>query len=107
MRSQRHIEQPDEVNAGKERTDRGERLPEYPERRLFWCRSCGRRQESGRHVPRGWYTLSRHLGDDQRPLRLGVYCSAVCLAEQLPRLEGIEEELGGRWDVETARYRLR
>lgn len=58
--------------------------------RPWFCRSCGKQQAS-KLVPTGWYTVARHLGLEQQA-RLGAYCSMNCLAQQVPRLLGIEEE---------------
>ena len=73
---------------------RGERVPSFAERPWF-CRTCGAEAPAGRHVPRGWYSLTKHSGTpDERAIRCGVFCSAVCVERQLPRIVGIEAEMG-------------
>ncbi len=95
------------ASEGKGRHDRGVRLPKEAELlRPFYCRSCGH-EEIGSRVPKGWYALARHTGGLEKVTRLGIYCSLDCLAEQLPRLAGIESKLGRTWDAATARYRQR
>lgn len=54
--------------------------------RPFFCRTCQTEREA-RYVPEGWYSVSRHMGGLETPMvRLGLYCSAACLARQMPRL---------------------
>lgn len=68
----------------------------------FFCRTCGAEQAADL-IPRGWYSVRRHLGaTDGKPQRLGVYCSADCLAAQMPRLRAVEGDLGADWEEVTA-----
>jgi hypothetical protein len=87
-----HSPTPDQVHDGKNKIDAGRRVVD-PLHRPWFCRSCGCEYAPGRHVPPGWYSVARHTGDETRPtIRLGVFCSVACLADQLPRLEGVERE---------------
>jgi len=73
----------------------GERVGGWPQGqpRPFFCRSCNKR-ETAVMVPRGWYTLTRHTGTlDEPPLRLGTYCSAQCLSDQMARVTAQEKVL--------------
>ena len=58
--------------------------------RPFFCRTCGKKMLADR-VPPGWYTFSRHTAG--KAVRLGIYCSIDCFAEQMPRLRGIDDRL--------------
>jgi hypothetical protein len=69
----------------------------------YYCRKCHVGVESPT-VPAGWYILTRASDtprDDGRPgnrhHRLGVYCSAICLAHALRGILADEEALGGDW----------
>lgn len=76
-------------------------------RRKHFCRNCGEEQECA-DVPHGWLSLRRHFvdeGQNQVAHRLGLYCCLECLLEQIPRLIGIAEQLGGNWVKETEKYR--
>src|SRR5262245_3190307 len=85
-----HVPEPPQVRAGKQRIEQGERLrPDPAGVRPFFCRNCGSEQRS-LDVPSGWYLLSRQLSPTEGKLRLGLYCSAACLTEQMPRLEAAE-----------------
>lgn len=97
-----HAPTPSDVSAGKDAWDRGERLePGTP--RPFFCRSCGQRTV-GTHVPRGWYSLTRHAGSrPEPPIRLGLYCSVDCLSAQMPRLIGVDKDIGE--NLETIGHR--
>lgn len=64
------------------------------ENRSYYCRTCGA-QAQATTVPEGWYSLNRHPGTpDLQTARIGLFCSLACLASQLPRLEGIEANIG-------------
>jgi hypothetical protein len=94
---QQHAPTPDRVRDGKLRRESGELLPPGRTERLWFCRSCGK-EDSGRLVPAGWYSLTRHAGTEtERPLRLGLYCSLPCLEVQLPRIRGIGHSIGNAW----------
>lgn len=84
----------------KARIDRGLRAAPDRESRPYFCRTCGKEQR-GAGVPEGWYSLSRHRDwQTPRPIsRLGLFCSLACLARQLPRLEGVEADLGAAWQA--------
>jgi hypothetical protein len=93
----RHAPQPEQVGEGRDRSARGDRLPDDREARPWYCRSCGH-SEQALVIPAGWYSPTRHSGDrDVRPARLGVYCSAECLNAQMPRIIGVEADAGDRW----------
>jgi hypothetical protein len=107
---QRHSPNPLQAHVTKTRIDEGyslgSGLPVGTKRRHF-CRNCGEEQESA-NVPHGWLSLQRHFVDAnqvQMVHRLGLYCCLECLLEQMPRLIGIAEQLGGDWVKETERYR--
>jgi hypothetical protein len=88
-----HAPEPIQVRVSRDRKLAHERLPEGQTPRPYFCRSCGAQQTSPL-VPRGWYMLSRASGTAlERSQRLGLYCSARCLAAQLDRIVGIEEDL--------------
>lgn len=81
----------------------GRRLPgDVPIAREYFCRTCGR-VERGDVVPSGWYRLQRESAVIGRPVRLGLYCSMTCLTDMLPRLEGVDADLGERdWEHRAA-----
>lgn len=101
-----HIPSPGQVDEGRARKRAGDRLTEAnAEGRPFFCRTCGK-EERGVLVPRGWYTLMRATGSaEQKPHRLGLYCSLRCLDEQMPRLFGIEDDLGAGFTSAPSPYR--
>jgi hypothetical protein len=101
-----HITEPKQVRASRDRKLEGERLTEYdPTLRPYYCRNCGAEQRS-RLVPRGWYTLTRATGSmEERPHRLGIYCSLACIDGQMPRLIGIEADLGERFTDAPSPFR--
>lgn len=70
---------------------------EQPQRdeRVYFCRQCGK-DVKGFYIPFGWYTIQRSQPVPLRPLRLGMFCSIVCLSQQMPRLIGIGHELDER-----------
>lgn len=95
---------PPQVEAGRRRIERGERAAES-EPRPFFCRSCGA-EEVGMQVPTGWYSLVRAQGAyDRQQHRLGLYCSLACLEQQLPRLAGIERDLGADFSSAPSAYK--
>jgi hypothetical protein len=105
-----HAPNPLQAHVTKTRIDEGyslgSGLPAGTQRRYF-CRNCGEEQECV-DVPHGWLSLRRHFVDgDQNQVahRLGLYCCLECLVEQMPRLIGIAEQLGGNWVKETEKYR--
>jgi hypothetical protein len=97
--------EPPQVRAGRARIAAGDRLPdEVRPMRPYFCRGCGA-QELSVLVPRGWYTLTRASGSESiRPVRLGLYCSARCLEEQMDRLIGIQDDLGDEFDRAPSPY---
>lgn len=63
----------------------------------FFCRACRAGQMSA-HVPTGWYLLSRGRGGPGREShRLGLYCSARCLAAAMPEIALAETAMGEEW----------
>jgi len=68
--------------------------------RPWYCRACGR-EELAEGVPVGWYRLERKglavVARQSSYLRLGLYCSVRCLARMVPRLMGVEDDLGDDW----------
>lgn len=90
---------PPQVSEGKARVAAGVRHPGGQVSRVYYCRSCGTEQEA-QMVPRGWYSMTRHTGQDARPsVRLGIYCSVDCLAQQLDRIQELHLVMGDRFDV--------
>jgi len=61
--------------------------PRDPPERSWFCRGC-QKATRGKWVPAGWYTIQRSAGGAGRHLRLGMYCSLMCLAD--PGLEVLE-----------------
>ncbi len=96
--ARRHAPTPALVTEGKARLDQGIRLGADRQReRVWYCRTCGHQTHSVL-IPRDWYALTRHTGTlDEKPARLGIYCSADCLDAQMSRLIGIEGDTGERW----------
>lgn len=86
------VPQPAAVAEGRERKLGGKLLPQNNgQPRPYYCRSCGTSQQ-GIMVPRGWYSLMRSHGEEHQPwLRLGMYCSAQCLSDQMPRIIDVEK----------------
>jgi hypothetical protein len=93
-----HPPEPPQVRDGRDRKLADDRRAAYSqELRPYYCRTCGAEQRSAL-VPRGWYSLTRASGSTQeKPQRLGVYCSIICIDRQMPRLVGIEADLGERF----------
>lgn len=65
------------------------------------CRSCGLRC-LGSEIPQGWYFLS--VGDKMaktgRGYRyLGLFCSIACLANHMPDMAKIEQEIQLRLEM--------
>lgn len=96
--ARRHAPTPALVTEGKARIDLGIRLgDERRQERIWYCRSCGH-QARALMIPRDWYSVSRHTGSvEEKPARLGIYCSAECLDAQMDRLIGIETSAGDNW----------
>lgn len=90
MDKERYRPMPEIVRNGK--TMSGKLTGDHPTR-PYYCRDCGKVEE-GANVPKGWYSLSRHAGaeGEYRPAakRLGIFCSAACLAAQMPRIATLE-----------------
>lgn len=85
---------PEQVSQGKAIIDQGQRLGWHRAERRWFCRTCGKQQD-GDAVPIGWFSLGRHSGQRGTPvIRLGIYCSIPCLERQLPRIEGIGNQIG-------------
>jgi hypothetical protein len=63
------------------------------EERTFFCRGC-QLVERARHLPEGWYALERihPRGRERGRLRLGLYCSAACLAARMGDIEADERD---------------
>ena len=103
-----HVTDPSQVRSSREKKIEGDRLPDENARiRPFFCRSCGTETRSVL-VPRGWYQLTRATGSvTERPHRLGLYCSLRCLDEQMPRLFGIEIDLGETFTESASEFRQR
>ena len=95
--ARRHAPTPALVTEGKARITNGIRLSDDRPERIWYCRSCGA-TATARVIPDGWYSVTRHTGTmDERPARLGIYCSADCLDAQMDRLIGIESQTGDGW----------
>lgn len=95
---------PTPVFEARSRLDAGERRPEFVEEvRPYFCRNCGK-EARGTSIPRGWYLLARARGNWDRHQRLGLFCSSACIEGQVPRLLGIEKNLGDRWDSVPSPY---
>jgi hypothetical protein len=95
----------DPVLEARRRINEGERLPKQNEgSRPYFCRGCSQ-EVLGYAVPRGWYILTRSPGSGNRASRLGLFCSARCLAMYQSRLQGIEGDLGETWDTAPSPYR--
>ena len=57
------------------------------EQRLWYCSLCKDQVKGTGAVPRGWYRLQRYIdADGEPPARLGLFCSAACLALAARRL---------------------
>ena len=57
------------------------------EQRLWFCSLCKDQVKGGTAVPTGWFQLRRYVGrDGDPPARLGLFCSATCLALAARRL---------------------
>jgi hypothetical protein len=67
--------------------------------RTFTCKTCGKKVRE-EMVPAGWYLVERATGFSKK-LRCGLFCSAVCLQKQTPRLVAIEKSLGDDWVART------
>ncbi len=104
--ARRHAPTPALVTEGKARMDQGIRLSDdRRQERIWYCRSCGH-QARAVMIPRDWYSVTRHTGTvDEKPARLGIYCSADCLDAQMDRLIGIESQTSDGW--KTSPYRQR
>lgn len=62
----------------------------------FFCRMCGKKELASR-VPAGWYTVQRKAGD-ARYARLGIFCSALCLAKSATEyMTPAEDDMGDDW----------
>lgn len=65
------------------------------ERHQARCKTCG---TLGPDFPTGWYSLS--VNDPQAPngkyRYIGLFCSVVCLTEQLPEISRVEESIQRR-----------
>lgn len=63
----------------------------------FFCKAgCGKQVMSDR-APEGWYTVQRKAGDG-RYARLGMYCSAMCLATAAAQtMYPSEVDMGEDW----------
>ena len=95
---------PDLVAEARQKINAGERRPEnFEGLRPYFCRGCGTKVMSNA-IPRGWYLLSRARGNWDKHQRLGLFCSAECIAGQCPRMVGIEKNLGDRWDQVPSPY---
>ncbi len=76
--------------------------PPPASQRPYTCKVCGIKLVA-KHVPPGWYSTNRHAGfpDEGSPLprqiRLGLFCSAVCLARGTLDICKTDVELGGDW----------
>jgi len=99
------LEQTDAVHEARQKIEAGERLDSWrTEERPYFCRGCETRQLD-KHVPRGWYILTRSPGGAGKSHRLGLFCSAQCLVNQGARFMGIESRLGETWDTASSPYR--
>lgn len=104
VEKQRTASTPTLVNEGRSRINQGQRRPENNEQpRPYYCRNCGKEVQSIA-IPRGWYLISRARGNWEKHARLGLYCSADCITGQVPRMQGIEKNLGDRWDDMPSPY---
>ena len=103
--ARRHAPTPALVTEGKARITNGIRLSDDRPELIWYCRSYGA-TVTARVIPDGWYSVTRHTGTmDERPARLGIYCSADCLDAQRDRLIGIESQSSDGW--KTSPYRQR
>jgi dipeptidase len=103
--ARRHAPTPALVTEGKTRITNGIRLSDDRPERIWYCRSCGH-QARAVMIPRDWYSVTRHTGTmDEKPARLGIYCSADCLDVQLDRHIGIETSAGDNWTNTSYRQR--
>ncbi len=104
--ARRHAPIPAIVTAGRARIDQGLRLDEDRRQdRVWYCRTCGH-QTRAVLIFRDWYSVSRHTGSvEEKPARLGIYCSAECLDAQMDRLIGIEGDAGENWRDSPYRQR--
>ena len=101
--ARRHAPTPALVSEGKTRIADGIRLGDDRPERIWYCRSCGA-TDTARVIPNGWYSVTRHTGTvEERPARLGIYCSADCLDAQMDRLIGIESRTGENWKASPYR----
>ena len=104
MAMQPQSKSPSPVHDARSRIDAGERRPEFQDQvRPYFCRNCGLEVQST-CIPRGWYLIARARGDWQKHQRLGLFCSSACIGGQVPRLHGIEKNLGDRWDQVPSPY---
>lgn len=77
------------------------------DRRKYFCSNCGEEKVAAR-VPPGWYSLRRHFSNEigeKDSHRLGLFCCAACLLEQMPRLMRAEDDFGKDWVERTALWR--
>lgn len=66
---------PEDIATEDERPERG-----------YNCRACGN-TDQGTSVPAGWFVLNRAVGNRERHLRLGLYCTLPCLISSHRRLQ--------------------
>jgi hypothetical protein len=101
-RNEHGAPQPLQAKVSRRMADAGLRLQRQPgkELRPYFCRSCGV-EVNAYFVPAGWFSLTRHTGELEPPLRIGLFCSIFCLKEQLPRISGVSVKLGDRWITAT------
>lgn len=101
-----HAPSPVQVHESRDKKISGDRLPANRHgTRPYYCRTCGV-QVMGVMVPQGWYVLTRAAGTmSDRPIRLGLYCSIDCLEAQVPRLAGIDDDLGAGFNDAPSKFR--